>query len=178
MVVAHGHDQLSYQWYCDATCLPYGTSRELILPQVTPDQSGMYTCSITSPSGGSAISSPAQVLVSPLPQSLPPQDPQSAFPQHPMPTAMGPLHPPQQTYSPAQWSTLAGPLEFVTYEPHNGQFSPHHHLSVASPLTTGLPEPPTQPPQQRPSRFPSSHTQVQDGPVGEGKLQFFSVCSG
>lgn len=163
VVVAHGHDQLSYQWYCDATRLPYGTSRELILPQVTPDQSGMYTCSITSPSGGSVISNPARVLVSPPPQQLP----QPAFSQPPIPTPVLPL---QQVYTP-QWAPHMPPAEYMPYEAQNGGLSPHHPHPSPSPHTTGLPELSSHPPQQRPSRYPSSHSQAtQDGPVGEGML--------
>jgi hypothetical protein len=167
VVVAHGHDTLSYQWYCDACRLPYGTSRELILPQVTPDQNGMYTCSITSPSGGSVMSSPARVLVSPLPQTLPQQLPRPAFSQPPIPTPVLPLQPQQQAYAPPQWVPHPAPAEYVAYEAQNGQFS--HHPSP-SPHITGLSELPSHLPQQqqRPSRNLSSHSHTQqDGPVGE-----------
>lgn len=97
MVVAQSRDHLSYQWYCNANPLPYGTSRELLLQQVTPDQSGTYTCSISSPSGGSVISNPAQVLVCPLPQAIPPP-----IHQPHMPPTMGPVHM-QMPYSEPQW---------------------------------------------------------------------------
>lgn len=92
VVVAHGRDQLSYQWYCEAQPLPYGTARELVLSQVTPDDSGTYTCSISSPTGGSVISNPARVLVSPLPSVYPPPHPQQPFSHPHIPTNVPPAH--------------------------------------------------------------------------------------
>lgn len=85
VVVAHGTDQLSYQWYCDATPLPYGTTPELVLSPVAPSDSGTYTCSISSPTGGSVISNPARVFVSPLPPVIPPPHAQPPFSQPPIP---------------------------------------------------------------------------------------------
>ena len=73
VVVAHARDQLSYQWFCESRPLPYGTQQELLISQVTPEDSGTYTCRVSSATGGSVMSSHARVLVSPLQPAFPPQ---------------------------------------------------------------------------------------------------------
>lgn len=127
VVVAHGTDQLSYQWYCEANPLPYGTARELVLSPVTPSDSGTYTCSISSPTGGSVISNPARVFVSPLPSAIPPLHPQHTFSQPHIPTNMPPSYPQPQWVQPANPENSMGFIE-------NGFGSP---LPMGSPFMSG-----------------------------------------
>ena len=174
VVVAHGHDHLSYQWYCEANPLPYGTSRELVLPQVTHEDSGTYTCSISSPTGGSVISNPARVLVSP-PQPAFPQHPQPPFSEPHMPQA-GPPVPLQQGYAQPQWV----PAPEYGYDP--GQVFSPVPPAMASPFMSGhsIPaEMSAQPPQQRQTRYGSPNSPGEDRPIGEGRLSVFidhSLC--
>lgn len=118
VVVAHGRDQLTYQWYCEAQPLPYGSARELVLSQVTPDDSGTYTCSISSATGGSVISNPARVLVSPLPSVFPPVHPQHPFSQPHIPTNVQQM-PPSHT----QWVHPANAETSMVFT-ENGLVSP------------------------------------------------------
>ena len=119
VVVAHGTDHLNYmyQWYCETNPLPYGTAPELVLSRVTPSDSGTYTCSISSPTGGSVISNPARVFVSPPPPVIPPQPP---FSQPHIPMNMTPQYP---------WVQQPNPENSMGFE--NGFGSP---LPMASPF--------------------------------------------
>ena len=154
VVVAQSRDQLSYQWYCNANPLPYGTSRELLLQQVTPDQSGTYTCSISSPTGGSVISNPAQVLVVPLPQAMPPPVHQSHMP--PPPPAMGPVHM-QMPYSEPQW---APPTQHSAGQPDC------YDLPMAASFVGGQS---FQPEHYQKTRNASPISPGEDRPIGEGR---------
>ena len=172
VVVAHGQDQLNYQWFCDGIPLPYGTSRELIIRQITADQIGIYTCSITSPSGGSVISHPARVLVSPLPQA-------AAIPHPiPQPTLIPVPHQPQvqQSYPWPLSAPPPAPTYIGGYE--NGQYSPNHPPPLTSPDMSGFSEPPFTNPSlpQGAHRNPSPNSPGHDGPMGEGQSVDGVIC--
>ena len=125
VVVAHGHDQLSYKWYCEDQPLPYGTSRELVIPSMTPAFQGTYTCSISSPSGGSVMSNPARVIVSP---------PQPTYPPSPMPPPVHTVVPPH--YPPSSYWVCAEPAEPILEGSHPSYESGVLYSQSPPPLTS------------------------------------------
>lgn len=161
VVVAHGHDQLSYKWYCEDQPLPYGTSRELVIPSMSQAFQGTYTCSISSPSGGSVMSNPARVIVSP---------PQPAYQPPPMPVAapQHPMVPP--SYLPSSYWVTPAPAEPIlegsqpSYEsgvPHYPSHSPPPHTINGHPYPEKA---------RHVSNIPSLPPDEDDRPIGQGTL--------